>query len=520
MKNKTNEEIVNLVSDLNIKKLATTLVKEKLIKNEDVKNIDKYANQKDKINLIINKTTLKEDYKQQIKYFFNISNNLAIKSYLRIQKHNPTDKGQLLEKYCWSGHNTYPFPKLIIGLNKNEEKLYFKKYVSKLSILIVQKEKVHFSSTKNYTYDKFLLSYFPNLIKEIGKNYKLKSNETFIPIHIYQERHDPLLKKFIKQNKLIVIHVEYPYFMLTSTRTIFVLKDKLCLKLPVNLKITSELRLISQSYCHNAPIFSDIMKQIIVTDKTINKLFAIAPDIASVYHTDYKISKHLDVIFRKAILSKNTFPANFLFEVIDLKSNRRNIESIYNYIFNNEKKVNDFFMKYIYTLLYGPIVLFIKYGIAVEPHLQNCFIEFDNKGFAKKIILRDIDGININLAILSNNINLDKYDFHPYTKDLFKPDIFSATKIWHSLIYNHVRELVLIISTNYHIDEKILWDEVKHIINRILIDLQNDRITATRVRMFRKYFLSKGVDTKALLLMKLSESESFKIVKVKNFLYQ
>lgn len=268
---------------------------------------------------------------------------------------------------------------------------------------------------------------------------------------------------------------------------------------------------------HNAPIYADIIQRIINNESELKSVFQITKDIASIRLKNYLMAKHICAIFRESVnsIEENTYPANFLYEYSLLKGERVLVTFFRRCFKNDTDKIYNFFLSYIKVILRAPIILLIKYGIAIEPHLQNSFIAFDNNFLPKKLILRDIDGININMNILSTEINLKNYNFHPLTKFSLKNDKFSATKVWHSLIYNHLAELIKILVEAYNFDEKILWTDSRRCIDQV-VDSLKGKVDHIRIRTFNNYFLSSNVNTKAMLKMKVLNTEFFHMVQIHN----
>lgn len=505
-------------------KLVRSLMDEKYISKSKVKFFlekNKKLNPEKKVQWIIANTKVNLNERKKIRLFFERSRKYLQLSYDNIQTRKGLKShknGELWETYCWSGHNRYPFPKLIDELSEKDLGCYLKRFSPKMHVAIIDKREIVFSSTKHESYESFLYKRMPLFLKEIKNKHFFKTSQTVIPIHSFQLDRDNSLKKMIKSNRIKIVKIPYPYYLLTSNRTIFAKKDSICLKLPINITITSEKRLIFQSFCHNAPIFSTIIENIIKKDKRINEKFSISSDIASVRVNDYWMAKHLCAIFREPVMDiRHSYPANHLYELIDISKNRRVLNRLFYSKFRNDKnKIRFFFSLYISVLLRGPLIIFAKYGITLEPHLQNSFIVFDNNFMPGKLILRDIDGININLDVLSKNTDISSYDFHTLTKFMFKPENISIAKLSDSLIYFHIKELIDLLVASYQFNEEFLWKKVNKEITEVLKNLVDDGISKDRVRILKKCLLSKKIIVRALISMKLSRSESFKITKIEN----
>lgn len=519
----SNNKKINSLMSLDLKKLVLQLIKEGYLSETDGKKLldssNSYTNKQVKRIFGLIKAEKKELAK--INKLFNNSHKYLRLSFEGFKLTSPIsvrENGELLEQFCWSGHNIYPFPKIIDELTKGEKSNYITREVDNLPVVIIKKDKIFFSSVRYKDYHNFLAERLPNLLKQIKTRGSLEDDETIIPIHVFQLGHDPFLKRLENKKKIKIITIPYKHFLLSSTRTIYLVDDNMCIKLPINIHITSDKRLIFQSYAHNAPIFAQIIKDITVKEKL--STFSIAEDVASVRIDDYYMAKHLCAIFRDSIsIHKNTYPANYLFEIYDMKTNKKVIQELFFYKFGDKKELlSKFFEKYVRVIIQAPIILDIKYGIGVEPHLQNSFIMFDDKFMPMKLILRDIDGTNINMPVLSKKLDLS-YNFHKLTRFMFKSDQFSNIRLWDSLILFHTQELINILADNYHFSADQLWKQVVEEIKSTIYSLSSDPNNKERIDMFEKHFFSELVPTRSFIKMKVSNSESFMTTDMRNFLY-
>jgi siderophore synthetase component len=521
-----NSKKIKSLNFLDLNKLLPQLIKEGYFSEDDYEKLLNKSNDYSRKQVRQIFTLVKAEKKELIKIikFFNRSHKylcLSYEGFKLISPQSVTKNGELLEQFCWSGHNIYPFPKIIDELMIDEKEIYITREVNNLSVAIIKKNLIVFNSLRYKSYNNFLEKRFPYLLKQIKKRISLKDDETIIPIHAFQLNHDPFLKRLENKKKIQMITLPYKHFLLTSTRTIYALNDNICIKLPINIHITSDKRLIFQSYSHNAPIFAQIIKDIIAKEESIRSTFLIAEDIASVRIDDYYMAKHLCAIFREpALINKNTYPANYLFEICNLKNNKRVLQELFHHKLGNKKELlNAFFEKYIKVIIQAPLILHVKYGIGTEPHLQNSFIMFDDNFMPIKLILRDIDGININMSVLSQKLDLTDYNFHVLTRFMFKSDQFSNIRLWDSLILFHIQELINILTDNYHFSSEQLWQQVVKEIKLTLYKLSFDPNNNERINMFKKHFFSELVPTRAFVIMKVSNSESFMTTDMRNFLY-
>lgn len=433
---------------------------------------------------------------------------------------NKKINGELLELYCWSGHNTYAFPKYISHIGNMDYASLIKNYKLKwLFFIFCPLDKIIFNSSKYLNYDEFLQCRCPYIYRK----YLHLINRGFypVPIHYLQLKHDVLIKKLLTKKSLYLVRrYSKNTKVLTSIRTMYLPEEQINLKLPVNINITSENRLIFQAQTHNAPLYSNIMKSIVDRE---NKLFLISEDVASVRFNDIKYCNHLSCIFRENINNKekNIIPANFLFEFSDIKKNVRHLDNFFiHYKLSSDQVKIIFFKKYLKCLLKPSFLLFLKYGIGIEPHLQNVMFEFSDKFMPLRIYIRDLDGIKINFQILNNFYRKDLIGLHKFTKDYNKNDDFSLIRLFHSLVVNHIQEIINYYVLFYKFDKKELIKIANNCVEdslNFVIKNNSQYIDKNRLAIFKKYWFSDKVKTKAVLKMIMTKKESFQYVMVNNY---
>lgn len=417
----------------------------------------------------------------------------------------------IYESNCASSHLSYPFPKLRSNFNFKESLRYSYENpeLIDIRILAIPKNKAIFSSFKYKNSKNFYKSYFRKIS---SKRPELLDSYDLLPVHPWQLQNVAFIKNMILEKKVLLLPETIKGKTLLSTRTLYFPELNLDIKLSLNTTITSENRLIYQNRSHNAPIVSDILDKITTSKQLKNIEFQ--KDIASIRFKDFIKGPSLTAIFRDHIPNNTKhqiIPALYLFDKFAY-SPKKQIPFIHFQVQNFLKayKTNkpiDYFRKYCEIILISPIKILSILGVGLEPHLQNSLIKFKD-GVPISLVLRDLDGSNINKEKLSKFIDLEIYNFYPQTWKLMRPEIFSYNRIIHSLILSHVGELISFFTRYYDIKEDILWAEARNIIKKNLAPEISKRGLAN--------LMSQKINIKCLLKMKLNNSERFIISKISN----
>ena len=102
--------------------------------------------------------------------------------------------------------------------------------------------------------------------------------------------------------------------------------------------------------------------------------------------------------------------------------------------------------------------LYVKYGIALEAHLQNTIAAFNKDGSLNKLYIRDFEGLRIEEAYL-NEMGYSTNDFHEKSLILTDQTQTVFNKVYYSSIQNHLGELIVnIAKSSTTLDlEQTIW---------------------------------------------------------------
>lgn len=174
----------------------------------------------------------------------------------------------------------------------------------------------------------------------------------------------------------------------------------------------------------------------------------------------------------------------------------------------------EWFHKYLSITLKPMVWLYMKYGIALEAHLQNCVVVLDDEGYPDLLYFRDSQGYYYASSMVEN------------LEDMV-PGISSSTNVFEDaiveerfgyyLIINHLLGIIQAFGTARLIDERVLLLELRSVMESLLMD------TRKGTKWLEFWLHSPSIRCKANMLTRLfdvdeleSELEQAVYVSIKN----
>ena len=164
--------------------------------------------------------------------------------------------------------------------------------------------------------------------------------------------------------------------------------------------------------------------------------------------------------------------------------------------------------------------LYVKYGVALEAHLQNSIATFTTDGRLRTIYIRDFEGLRIDEQQL-NEAGYVTEHFHEKSRILTDSKTTVFNKVFYSTVQNHIGELILTVSKFIDDDkfEATLWNSVGNIIHHILNQLTN--VNTDRISQIKKVIFDEVIDYKCVTTMRLEdEAHHYTYIKVSNPLHK
>lgn len=457
------------------------------------------------------------------------------------------DPYAFFEQLVIEGHPCHPGAKMRKGLSPEETLSYSAEFKNTIPLrfVAVHQDYVSAAFMEKQNWNALLFSFEPVLQIEAEIRLGDKIDDyILLPIHPWQATHTlrEIYSDELEKQIIILFDYEANYLAGMSFRTIFPAQYETIrphYKLTTNIHLTGEVRTLSEQTIHNGPLMSNILKQIVTQDTMIDETrFVPIMERAGAHFLhpndiDEEIqtlrSENLACVIRDNIHAyvkhdEWAIVGSALVASVHGANKPVIVELIELYKDSHALPLHDaivlFIEKYVTNALTGFIPLMVKYGIGLEGHLQNTVPVFKKDGTPDRLLVRDWEGIRVHRGRLQSagfNINT----FHPKSRILVDDEKSMRNKVFYSVMQNHFGELFLHISQFYQLDEQLLWNVVKRVLNNIFIDLQKDSNYKEHVISDYAVFFADKVDYKALTLMRMmGEAHSYFYVKVANPLYE
>ncbi len=461
---------------------------------------------------------------------------------------NAEDSYLSSEQFVIEGHPIHPGAKLRKGMSPETVINYSAEFSNAISLQFVL---IHKSIAKVQTYtgeeNDLLFKSFEGLeatvMDYVGRD---QINQYYVMVvHPWQYDHILLqeYKEELKTNRLIPIDYQQSYYAGLSFRTLMPKYPKKSphIKLSTNVHITGEIRTLSEQTTINGPQVTHILNDIKQKDSLFKHINADTIDEVAGIHfynsldkvsTRTKRSEQLGTLFRTNIyhLIKNeTTP---IIPSALVSSTIYNNEPLIVSLINKYKEKNKFptfeiaalswINQYGQALIDITIPLYVKYGIALEAHLQNSIATFSEDGRLDRLYIRDFEGLRID-RIRLNKMGYSTASFHEKSLILSDQPQTVFNKVFYSSIQNHLGELIVSITKSSEDSnfEKQLWQLIRDILIAKLNDIANDIDDQQRVKNIKSILLAPKIDYKCVTTMRLTdEADYYTYIKVDNPLHQ
>ncbi|WP_226579940.1 IucA/IucC family protein [Halobacillus litoralis] len=347
-----------------------------------------------------------------------------------------------------------------------------------------------------------------------------------LPAHPWQfENAIPsIYQQEIQAGEVVLLHEPRMEVEATSSfRTVAPVQDGPVLKLAVNSQMTSTVRSISSQTALNSTVFTSLIQSVMERE---NKLKGFVPlnelGGAAFRSSDDLKSRNLTMLLREDIddvLEEGEIAvAGMALYAGSPYSDQTVLKDFLDHYAREEKRkpdaaAGDFFQEYIETVLPGYLTLMVKYGIALEGHLQNSIPVFRN-GRISRFFFRDWGGARIYTD------RLRKQRLSP----VFAPDSVSVTnkrsemhnKLYYTVFQNHLGEMIRQLVQYSGKAEEVFWEQVKKLTNKLLDTLALDEEITDQVEEDREFLYQSTVMHKSLTKMRLTGSKSYGYSEVPN----
>ncbi|RDY71105.1 hypothetical protein DXT76_09050 [Halobacillus trueperi] len=173
----------------------------------------------------------------------------------------------------------------------------------------------------------------------------------------------------------------------------------------------------------------------------------------------------------------------------------------------------EFFCHYIQKVLPGYMTMMVKYGVALEGHLQNSLPVFKN-GRLTRFFFRDWGGARVYAERLRNQGISPKFAADSVSVTNDRSQVHN--KLYYTVFQNHLGEIIRQLVTYSGLPEETFWMEVKRVVKEELDRLSLVDDLAVQVAEDRTFLFQPTVMHKSLTQMRLSNSKGDAYTEVPN----
>ncbi|WP_018767873.1 IucA/IucC family protein [Bacillus sp. 105MF] len=421
----------------------------------------------------------------------------------------PFDELTYTESLVIEGHPLHPSTKTKLGLSREEVKLYAPEFehVVPLHVLLVHKEVAEV--TGDYMQKPLIYENSPDLYEAVHTLLvnKEKRMEDYYPFLIHPWQYEHVLQEEYGSELEAGWIIPVPYQLSSratlSFRTMNVLKLPYHVKLPVRAQATSAVRTVSPEITINGPLLSTVLDGIYTKEQKLEQSIVVVRERVGAYFSKPNtrdLGRNLAFILREdpnqyrregellwvgASLTANN----------PLKENEPVILDIMRTYFDKEdigkKEIFYYIAHYTEKVMLPLLELVLRYGIALEGHMQNSIIVTKN-GEVQRILIRDLGGVRIYKEKLAELIDLSVMkEVALFTENM--TEVYN--KFIHSVLQNHFGDLLFTLARAVDdIQEKELWRIVAALVEDFMVGVTEEQ----RAAIFAPF-----IETKALFSMRI-----------------
>ncbi|KOX92435.1 hypothetical protein AMS69_13845 [Haloarcula rubripromontorii] len=446
-----------------------------------------------------------------------------------------TDPTAAMDRLVTDGHPFHPGTKIRRGMDPAAGLSFAPELTGSIGIRFVAIHAGHTleSSVDGSSLTDRVLDCYPTLRSTVNQQLPAGASGkeyTVLPAHPWQfqrvlsSRYDE-----VRHNDTIIpIHgIERPATPLLSVRTLVPDDSETAtdsaphFKVPLGVQLTNVVRTLSPHAVSNGPAITSLLRDVF-SSEPISRLGVLEELAGACYHPPggphpegekYDDARNLSALVRQhpqshrlvgpesTVVTAASLLActprgrkSILSGVIDTFANRSEAAT-------REDIVHRFLEAYVDTVVPGTLRLLVKYGIALEAHLQNTYLVFSD-GEPTGVLVSDFGGIRIHEPRLkTQGRELTTYPDSNITTT--NPDA-TREKLWYTLFQNQLGELIGRLADIEPVDEGDCWVAVREVCERVFDQLEADSAVATaRVDWHRESLFDDKMVHKALTAMRI-----------------
>lgn len=498
-----------------------------LFRKEDYKNRDTFI--KELNNGTVNLTlaySFHGEWKQNIQREaeqIGVRNSL---DYVDHKRNSGLSPGLFFEQMVVEGHHLHPGAKTKLGLTYDNVVRYSPEFHQTFPVRLVAVRHQDIVAT-DQTFEDYFFDISQKARRELEALGFSSENYTILPVHPWQYEYEiPVIYKEEIDSEVIVLLSEtrLPAEATSSFRTVASKQEGApVLKLAVNSQMTSTVRSISPQTALNSSVFSSMMKDILREEKQLSSFVPLNEWAGAAFQSSDSLkSRNLTMLVREAVDEKvgedelaiagmslyAESPVSgkpILHEVVDQFADTENLRPA--------EASHQFFQDYVEKVLPGYLTLMVKYGVALEGHLQNSVPVF-RKGRLCKFFFRDWGGARIYTERLRNQGLQPKFAADSVSVTNQRSDMHN--KLYYTVFQNHLGEMICQLVSYSGVSESSFWSVVKSVCEDVLDQLSHQEDIASQVEEDRRFLYQTTVMHKSLTKMRLTDSRGYGYNEVPN----
>lgn len=336
-----------------------------------------------------------------------------------------------------------------------------------------------------------------------------------IPVHPWQARH-VIPKRFarsIAAGDLVPLPgAAIPCAPTVSVRTLVPLEEAAAphIKVSLAVRLTSVERTISPRSCEMGPRISALLEDLIARDATLSEGMSILPEEAGLYFAaadpeEREEARHLAAVLRRnpALVcgpGEIAIPATALAEASPVTGAPLFLELSPASLGGDPAAARTALARYAEALLRPLLTLYLRYGIALEAHMQNSLGLYGRDGALRRFLFRDFGGIRIHEPSLrAAGLPLE---VHPDRLTVIDARDEVRNKLTSRTLHYHLGYLISRVCRHLRTGEGPFWSDTAEVVSGILEDLRGDVAPATW-RRERAALLDNDWEHKTSLRMRI-----------------
>lgn len=361
------------------------------------------------------------------------------------------DAGAQSIEPVYEGHHYYPFPALRIGPSLRQVEACSNLSREPIGLTLVAARPCLFDSP---VYADHLACF-----RAWAGIRPPRSDDIVIPLHPWQLALSPVIRELLKRRWIALLDRRLEAIPLASQRTCRIVRSGFDVKLPIDVTLTGEGRLLYPLNRANATAFSSLAR--ILSRESGESGLGFQHDVASIAHVEPFIGTHLAAIVRAPV---RPHAGEIVIPALNLWCGSQEARTIRD--LHRREHAYAFFRAYCRVLMRGLIEFYSRWGMAFEPHLQNVYVALRD-GMPSRMILRDLDSTILDPVRVRPVARANGVRFAPGTWKHMPDFRTGGRRLAHAMMYGHLGQVMSYLAQAARADLARLsavveetWDEV------------------------------------------------------------